>query len=57
MKKIHDKLASINLVEDIIFTYEGSAHLKDLNSGKYLLFGRICKRFCRDGTVPFNDCF
>ena len=37
MKKIHDKLASINLVEDIIFTYEGSAHLKDLNSGKYLL--------------------
>lgn len=28
---------NISLVEDLIFTYEGSAHLKDLKSGKYLL--------------------
>ncbi len=37
MKKVDDGFISINLVEDIVFTYEGSAHLKDLKSGKYLL--------------------
>lgn len=32
-----NQFISLNLVEDLIFTYEGSAHLKDLKSGKYLL--------------------
>ena len=35
--KTNSDLISINLVEDLIYTYEGSAHLKDLNTGKYLI--------------------
>lgn len=40
MKNKNDQFVSINLVEDLILTYEGSAHLKDLNSGEYL-FGNM----------------
>ena len=33
----NSELISINIVEDIIFMHAGSAHLKDLKSGKYLI--------------------
>lgn len=41
MKLFDNENLGINFIEDFVFHYSGSAHLKDINSGKYLFSNQV----------------
>lgn len=41
MKLFDNENLGINFIEDFVFHYSGSAHIKDINSGKYLFSNKI----------------